>query len=102
MDNKTNFVSGADYLPPKKEFTVKTGIQVQNENLSEWKMVLNEETYTALEEYAKSTNKDAKNGHQIRRGNALTEFVLNYANELRHQVLRKELAEKVENPLNNI
>lgn len=98
MKNNPNFVNGADYLPPKKEFTVKTGIRVQKENLAEWKMVLNEETYTALEEYATSTNKDAKNGHQIRRGNSLTEFVLNHANELRHQFLRKELAERVENP----
>lgn len=58
--------------------TVRQGIVLQETHLALWRARLNAECYLALEAHAKTSHADAHCGHQISRGDTLTEFVLNY------------------------
>jgi hypothetical protein len=62
----------------RKELSVEEGIEVQNRQLGEWKSILKDEVYEALEEYAKRTNHEAKTGYDIRRGVSLDNYIGNY------------------------
>ena len=62
----------------KSELSVQDGIEIQNQHLQEWKIVLLPEVYLALEEYALRTNNEAKNGYDIRRGSDLSSYIRNY------------------------
>jgi hypothetical protein len=60
------------------KFLVEEGIEVQTEQLKEWKSVLIPEVYEALEEYAKRKNHLAKSGFDICRGSDLSNYIGNY------------------------
>jgi hypothetical protein len=61
------------------EFTVEQGISIQRAHLNEWKTVLTPEAYVALEEYATRDNDKAVDGLDICRGEALRNFIQQYA-----------------------
>ena len=60
-------------------FTVEQGIKVQQAHLNEWKTILTPEAYAALEEYATRDNDEAVDGYNICRGEALRNFLQQYA-----------------------
>ena len=62
----------------KNEFTVEEGIMIQNEQLAQWKTVLIDEVYAALEEYATRNNHKAKCGYDICRGSDMSSYIGNY------------------------
>ena len=61
------------------DFTVEQGIKVQQTHLNEWKTILTPEAYVALEEYATRDNDKAVDGLDICRGEALRNFIQQYA-----------------------
>lgn len=61
-----------------RKFSVEEGIEVQTEQLKEWKSVLIPEVYEALEEYAKRKNHLAQSGFDICRGTDLSSYIKNY------------------------
>ena len=61
------------------EFTVEQGIKVQQAHLNEWKTILTPDAYAALEEYATRDNDKAVDGYDICRGEALRNFLQQYA-----------------------
>ena len=63
----------------RPEFSVQDGIEIQNQHLQEWKLVLLPEVYLALEEYATRKNHEVKSGYDIRRGSDLISYVRNYS-----------------------
>lgn len=62
-----------------KNFKPEAAIQIQTEQLNNWKKVLLPEVYKALVEYATQDNAKAKSGYDICRGSSLSCFVENYA-----------------------
>ena len=63
----------------EKEFAIQDGIDIQTQQLQEWKLVLLPEVYSALEEYATRKNHEAKLGYDIVRGTDLISYVRNYS-----------------------
>lgn len=63
----------------RSELSVQDGIDIQNQHLQEWKLVLLPEVYLALEEYATEKNHEVKSGYDIRRGNDLSSYIRNYS-----------------------
>jgi hypothetical protein len=59
--------------------TVEQGIQIQNEQLADWKKVLKEEVYRELALWTMETNLEAKTGYDIRWGYDLSSWVQNYS-----------------------
>jgi hypothetical protein len=59
----------------KIELSVEKGIKIQNEHLARWKTVLSEKVYNELVEWATSTNGEAMDGMDIRRGDDLINWV---------------------------
>ena len=62
----------------RKTFTIEDGIEIQTQHLSQWKTILINEAYEALEEYAKRNNDKAKTGYDICRGSELNNYISNY------------------------
>jgi len=60
-------------------FTIEHGIAVQNDQLEEYRTILNDETYEALVAFAIKDNDKALNGYDICRGYELTRFINNLA-----------------------
>lgn len=60
-------------------FTIEQGIKVQQAHLNEWKAILTPEAYAALEAYATRDNNKAVDGYDICRGEALRNFLQQYA-----------------------
>jgi hypothetical protein len=63
----------------ERPFTVELGIGVQNDQLEEYKTILNNETYEALVAFAIKDNDKARDGFDICRGHDLTNFINNLA-----------------------
>jgi len=61
-----------------KNFKPEAAIQIQTEQLNNWKKVLQPEVYEALHEYALRDNSKATDGYQICRGSSLSCYVENY------------------------
>ena len=61
----------------RPEFTIEKGIEVQDEQLSEWKQVLKPRMWKRLETHVKSTNHLAKTGYDIVRGTSMYEYIVN-------------------------
>ena len=64
-----------------KQFTVQDGLEVQQEQLQEWKLKLNAECFGALEAFLLEANKNLtkdNTGGDVIRGIALDEFILNW------------------------
>jgi hypothetical protein len=59
--------------------TKEKGIQIQNEQLADWKKVLKEEVYMELALWAMEMNLEAINGYDIRRGVELDNWIGNYS-----------------------
>jgi hypothetical protein len=59
--------------------TVEGGIQIQNEHLQKWKIILKEEVYRELALWAMEKNLEAKTGYDIRRGVELDNWIGNYS-----------------------
>jgi hypothetical protein len=62
-----------------QELSIEEGIQIQNEHLQEWKIILKENVYEELVKWATSTNGEAKTGYDIRRGSKLDNWIGNYS-----------------------
>jgi hypothetical protein len=60
------------------KFTVQNGIEVQINQLNDWKQLLKDDVYLALEIFAKRYNDKAQSGTDIKRGTDLNNFVGNY------------------------
>jgi hypothetical protein len=59
--------------------TVEQGIQIQNEQLADWKKVLKEEVYRELALWTMEKNLEANTGYDIRRGVELDNWIGNYS-----------------------
>ena len=59
--------------------TKEKGIQIQNEQLADWKKVLKDDVYEKLALWAMETNLEAINGYDIRRGVELDNWIGNYS-----------------------
>ena len=59
----------------KIELSVEKGIEIQQRHLARWKAVLKTKVYNELVEWATSTNGEAIDGFDVRRGDNLTEWV---------------------------
>jgi hypothetical protein len=77
-----------------KTFSVEQGIEVQTNQLKDWKQLLKDEVYKALELYAKKDNHKAIDGYDIRRGVDLSNFVGNYLYHKRQGLLDEILGLK--------
>ena len=62
-----------------QELSVEKGIQIQQQHLSEWKIVLKEDVYMKLAIWAIEWNGEAKTGYDIRRGSKLDNWIGNYS-----------------------
>lgn len=62
----------------RPEFTLSDSLQIQTENLANWKLKLNTECYNALELVALASNKDVTDPYEIKRGQPLDTFVANW------------------------
>jgi hypothetical protein len=62
----------------RKAFTVEDGIEIQQQQLSQWKTILIAEVYDALEEYAKRNNDKAQSGFDVCRGSDFDFYINNY------------------------
>lgn len=62
----------------RSELSIQDGIEIQNQHLQEWKIVLLPEVYLALEEYATRKNHKAESGYDIVRGQDLCSYIRNY------------------------
>lgn len=60
-----------------KDFSIESGIAIQNSHLKEWESVLLPEVAKKLREWAESTNSEAKSGYDIKRGQELTTYIQN-------------------------
>lgn len=60
-------------------FTIQHGIDVQNDQLEEYRTILNDETYNALVAFAIKDNDKALGGFDICRGTDLNNFISNLA-----------------------
>jgi hypothetical protein len=58
--------------------TIKRAIEIQAEQLAEWKTKLLPHVYNALVEWAHQTNETETDPYKIRRGSDLNYYVLNY------------------------
>jgi len=73
---------------PSREFPLEAGLAVQRADLAKWKAMLNPTIYGALEKFCQESNariqhpkaKDA--GYDVVRGDALTDFAINYGNRI--------------------
>lgn len=61
-----------------RDFSIKQGIEVQSQQLSEWKQLLKDNVYIALEIYATKDNHLAKCGDDICRGVTMSDIVHNF------------------------
>jgi hypothetical protein len=64
-----------------KNFTVNDGLAIQLSNLIQWKTVLNNQTFEALQEKCARENEklsENNNGYDVFRGDNLTSFVISY------------------------
>lgn len=66
-------------MKQEDEFTIEHGIAVQNDQLEEYRTILNDETYEALVAFAIKDNDKANDGYDICRGYELTRFINNLA-----------------------
>jgi hypothetical protein len=66
-------------MKQEKEFTIQHGIDVQNDQLEEYRTILNDATYEALVAFAIKDNDKALNGYDICRGHEFTCFINNLA-----------------------
>lgn len=71
----------------KQELSVERGIEIQSQQLSEWKQLLVPEVYEWLEKRAVRDNHLAKDGFAIRRGSDLSCDVANYLHYKREGTL---------------
>lgn len=62
---------------PENNFSVMDGIEIQKNDLRKWKFVLRDDVFESLVRFATASNTFAKNGFEVSRGNALTEFIIN-------------------------
>jgi hypothetical protein len=62
-----------------QELSVAKGIQIQQQHLSEWKIVLKEDVYEKLALWTMEKNLEANTGYDIRRGSDLSAWVQNYS-----------------------
>ena len=60
------------------ELSVESGIEIQADQLKKWEQILKSEVFEDLKAWATSTNNEAKTGYDIRRGNALDNYIGNY------------------------
>jgi hypothetical protein len=65
-----------------QELSVAKGIQIQQQHLAEWKIVLKEDVYMKLALWAMEGNCKAETGYDIRRGSDLSVWVRNYSIDL--------------------
>ncbi len=68
-----------------KLFTLTEGLQIQTDDLIRWKPKLSQDCYLALLDWVLSKNKeltDKSTGYDVVRGGQLTEFVLNWKEEV--------------------
>lgn len=81
----------------RKEFTFEQVYSIQAEHLAQWKLVLNDDTYKALESFVITTNDEDiyKTPYDVIRGDALTAFILNYSHELFRCVKTNETGESL-------
>lgn len=56
-------------------FTTQNGIEIQADQLKNWKRVLKPDVYNKLRDWATKNNKIAKTGNDITRGQILDTFV---------------------------
>lgn len=56
-------------------FTTQNGIEIQADQLKNWKRVLKPDAYKKLRDWATKNNKIAKTGNDITRGQILDTFV---------------------------
>jgi len=62
----------------RKAFTVRDGLDIQTEQLSRWKELLNEKSYLLLlEEIAKQNKLEMRDGYAVFRGSDIDTFVHN-------------------------
>jgi hypothetical protein len=59
--------------------TIEQGIQIQNEQLADWKKVLKDDVYEKLVLWTIEMNLKAKTGYDIRRGVELDNWIGNYS-----------------------
>lgn len=59
-------------------FTLSDSLQVQADQLANWKLKLNTECYNGLELVALASNANVTDPHEIKRGCALDTFVANW------------------------
>ncbi len=59
-------------------FSVKDGIEIQTEQLKDWKKVLQPKVYKSLVKFATEDNSKAKTGYDICRGTDFTNYIQNY------------------------
>ena len=71
--------------------TVKEIEEVQNQQLREWKQLLNAEVYNALAIRTRRDNHLATCGDDLFRGSSMSNFVQNYLRYVRLGELEKEL-----------
>ena len=62
----------------ENEFTLQHGLEIQAEQLANWKSILIDEVYEALYEYATRLNHLAETGYDVRRGTDLSTYIANY------------------------
>lgn len=74
-----------------RDFTIQQGIEVQTQQLSEWKQLLKDEVYIAVEIYATKDNHLAKTGDDICRGVSMTDMVHNYLYYTKTDRLKEKL-----------
>lgn len=64
----------------KLEITVENAIKIQQQHLARWQQVLLPEVFSALKTWAESQNAGATAQWEIRRGDDLSHWVMNYPN----------------------
>ena len=57
--------------------SVMTAYKIQQEHLKQWESILTPESAAKLRRWAESTNEEAKDGYDIRRGDDLSQYVFN-------------------------
>lgn len=76
-----------------RDFSIKQGIEVQTRQLSEWKQLLKDNVYIALEIYATKDNHLAKCGDDIKRGCEMERIIDNFLYYTRNGELESQLGE---------
>lgn len=64
-----------------ESFSVKDGIEIQTEQLKDWKKVLQPKVYKSLVKFATKDNSKAKTGYDICRGTDFTNYIENYVDK---------------------